>query len=63
LRVVVEVPESGDDVEVVVDGVASATALAGDLPVFESGDDMLDMCPDPTVRPVVVDVSDPASVV
>jgi hypothetical protein len=61
--VVLEVPESGDDVEVVVDGVASATAMAEDLPVFETGDDMLDTCPDPTVRPVVVVVDDPASVV
>ena len=49
--------------EVVVDGVASATALAEDLAVFESGDDVLDACPDPTVRPVVVVVDDPASVV
>lgn len=60
---VLEGPESGDDVEAVVDGVASATALAEDLPVLESGDDVFDACPDPMVRPMVVVVDDSAGVV
>jgi hypothetical protein len=37
-----EVPESGDDVEAVVNGFATASALSEDLPVFESGDDVFD---------------------
>ena len=58
-----EVPESGDDVEVVVDGLAAAAALSEDLPVFEPGEDVLDADPDPTVRSVVLVVDDPACVV
>jgi len=61
--VILEVPESGDDVEAVVDGVASAAALLQYLPVFESGDDVLGAGPDPAVRPVVVVVDDLASAV
>jgi hypothetical protein len=58
-----EVPESGDDVEAVVDGVAAAAALPEDLPVLEPGDDVLDAGSDPAVCPVVVVVDDPAGVV
>jgi hypothetical protein len=32
-----EVPESGDDLEAVIDGLGAAAALPQDLPVFESG--------------------------
>ena len=60
---VLVVPEFGDDVEAVVDGVAPARALAEDLPVFESCDDVLDACFDPAVRPIVVVVDDSAGVV
>jgi hypothetical protein len=42
LAVAFEVPESGDDLKAVFDGVAAATALTKDLPVFEPGDDMFD---------------------
>ncbi len=38
-----EVPESGDDVDAVVDGVAAAAALTEDLPVFEAADDVFDL--------------------
>ena len=37
-----EVPESGDDLDAVVDGVAAAAALTEDLPVFEAADDVFD---------------------
>ena len=60
---VLEVRESGDDVEAVVDGVVPARALAEDLPVFESCGDVLDACSDPAVRPIVVVVDDWAGVV
>jgi hypothetical protein len=56
-----EVPESGDDVEAVVDGVASAAALPQYLPVFEPGDDVFEAGPDPAVHPVMVVVDGPAS--
>jgi hypothetical protein len=45
-----EVPESGDDLEAVVDGVAAASALSEDLPVFEPGDRMFDAGADAPVR-------------
>jgi hypothetical protein len=50
--VVLEVPESGDVVEAVGDGAASA-ALLQYLSVVESGDDVFDAGPDPGVHPVV----------
>jgi hypothetical protein len=56
-----EVPESGDDVEGVIDGLAAAAALSEDLPVFEPGEDVLDAGPDSAVRAVVVVVDDAAS--
>jgi hypothetical protein len=40
------VPESSNDLEAVVDGVAAAAALTQYLAVFESGDDMFDAGPD-----------------
>jgi hypothetical protein len=40
------VPESSNDLEAVVDGVAAAAALTQNLAVFESGDDMFDAGPD-----------------
>ena len=58
-----EVPESGDDLEAVVDGVAAAAALAKYLPVLEPGDDVLDAGPEPAMRPVVVVADDTAGVV
>jgi hypothetical protein len=53
-----EVPEFGDDVEGVVDGVAAAPVLPQYLPVFESGNDMLDAGSDPAVLSVVVVADD-----
>jgi hypothetical protein len=61
--VFLEVSEFGDDVVAVVDGVASAAALAQDLPVFELGDDVFDARCDPAVRTVAVVVDDSAGVV
>jgi hypothetical protein len=58
LGVGLEVPESGDDSEAVVDGVASSAALAQYLPVFESGDDVFDAGSDASVIAVVVVVDD-----
>ena len=58
-----EVPESGDDVEAVVDGLAAAAALSQYLPVFEPGDDVLDAGPDPAVHLVAVAADDPAGFV
>ncbi|MGH9207267.1 MAG: hypothetical protein ACRD1G_12000, partial [Acidimicrobiales bacterium] len=58
-----EVPESGDDLEAVVDGLAVAAALPQDLPVFESGDDVFVAGLDPAVCPVVVVADEPAGVV
>ena len=58
-----EVPESGDDLEAVVDGVAAAAALSQYLPVFESGDDVFDAGSDPAVCAVVVVADDAAGVV
>ena len=58
-----EVLESGDDVEAVVDGLAAAAALPQYLPVLEPGDDVFDAGPDPPVHPVVVIADDPAGVV
>jgi hypothetical protein len=37
-----EVPEFGDDLEAVVDGVAAAASLPQYLPVFEPVDDVFD---------------------
>jgi hypothetical protein len=51
LIVDLDVPESGDDVEAVVDGVSASAALPHYLPVLEPGDDAFDAGPDPTVRP------------
>ncbi|MDT5280774.1 MAG: hypothetical protein QOJ20_1969 [Mycobacterium sp.] len=58
-----EVPESGDDVEAVVDGLAAAAALSQYLPVFEPGDDVFDAGPDPAVRLVAVVADDPAGLI
>lgn len=44
-----EVPESGDDLDAVVDGVAAAAALTEDLPVFEAADDVFDAGAEATV--------------
>jgi hypothetical protein len=55
-----EVPESGVDLEVVVDGVAAA--LAECLSVFESGGDVFDACSDLAVRLLAVISDDPAGV-
>jgi hypothetical protein len=49
-----EVPESGDDSMGLVDGVAAAAALTQNLPVFESGDHVLDAGCDPAALPVMV---------
>jgi hypothetical protein len=56
----VEVPEFGDGLEVVVDGLAAAVALVQDLPVFEPGDVVFDVGSDPAVCAVVVIANDPA---
>jgi hypothetical protein len=49
LAVAFEVPESGDELKTVVDGVGAATALTKDLPVFEPGDDVFDAGTDAAV--------------
>jgi hypothetical protein len=54
LLVGLEVPESGDDSMGLVDGVAAAAALTQNLPVFESGDHVLDAGCDPAVLPAMV---------
>jgi hypothetical protein len=54
-----EVPESGNDVEAVVDGLAASSALPQDLPVFEPGDDVFDAGADAAVFGVVVVADDP----
>jgi hypothetical protein len=59
LSLVLEVPESGDDVEAVVDGLAASSALPKDLPVFAPGDDVFDAGADTPVFAVVVVVDDP----
>jgi hypothetical protein len=59
LSLVLEVPESGDDVEAVVDGLAVTSALSKDLPVFAPGDDVFDAGADTPVFPVVVVADDP----
>jgi hypothetical protein len=46
-----EVPDSGYDLEAVVDGVAAAAALTEYLPVFEAGDNVLDAGCDGLVCP------------
>jgi hypothetical protein len=61
--VCLEVPESGDDLEAVVDGVAGAAALPQYLPVFESGDDVFEAGSDAGVSPVVLVADDAAGVV
>jgi hypothetical protein len=51
------VPESDDDLEGAVGGVAASAASAASaeyLPVFESGDDEFDACCDTAVSPVAV---------
>jgi hypothetical protein len=63
LIVGLDVPESCDDLEAVVDSLAAAVALTQDLPVFETGDDVLDAGADVAVFGVVVVVDDPAGVV
>jgi len=63
LIVGLEVPESCDDLEAVVDGLFAAAALTQDLPVFEAGDDVLDTGADAAVFAVVIVVDDPAGVV
>jgi hypothetical protein len=52
--VVLEVPESGGDVEAVVDDVASAAVLPQYLPVLEPVDDVFDAGSDAAVCPVAV---------
>jgi len=63
LFVGLEVSESGDDLEAVVDGVCAAAALPGYLAVFESGDDVFDAGSDSAVLPVVVVADDAAGAV
>jgi hypothetical protein len=58
-----EVPESGDDLKAVIDGVAAAAASPQYLAVLEPGDDVLNAGPDPAVHPVGVVADDPAAVV
>lgn len=58
-----EVPETDNDLEAVVDGVAAAAALSKDLPILDPGDDMLDASADASVCPVVIVAHDPAGVV
>jgi hypothetical protein len=57
------VPESGDDLEAVVDGLAAAAALPQYLPVLESSDDVLDAGPNAAVRPLVVVIDGATSLV
>jgi hypothetical protein len=59
LSLVLEVPESGDGVEAVVDGLAASSALPKDLPVFAPGDDVFDAGADTPVFPLVVVADDP----
>jgi hypothetical protein len=58
-----EVPESGDDLEAVVDGVASPAVLPEYLPVSELGDDVFDEGSDAAVSPVVLVADDAADLV
>jgi len=58
LIVGLDVPESCDDLDAVVDGLAAA-ALTQDSPVLETGDEVLDAA----VCGVVVVLDDPAEVV
>ncbi|VAZ69606.1 hypothetical protein LAUMK40_05769 [Mycobacterium kansasii] len=58
-----EVSESRDDLEAVVDGVAAASTLSQYLPIFEPDDDVLDAGADAAVLPVVGIVDDQAGVV
>ena len=58
-----EVPESGDDLEAVVDGLASGAALTQYLAVFEPGDDVFDPGSGAAVGSVVAVVDDAAGVV
>jgi hypothetical protein len=58
-----DVPESCDILEAVVDGLAAATGLTQDVPVFEAGGDVFDASADAVVFAVVVVVDDPAAVV
>lgn len=58
-----EVPESGDDLEVVVDGVAAAAALPQYFPVFQSGDDGFDAGSDLPMQSVVVVADGPATMI
>lgn len=58
-----EVPESGDYLEAVVDGVAAASTLTKYLPVFESGADVFNAGPDVAVLSPMFIADDPAGVV
>jgi hypothetical protein len=58
-----EVPEFCYDLEAVVHGVAAASALTEDLPVFESGDDVFDTGPDTAMQSLVVVADDPTGLV
>jgi hypothetical protein len=60
LRVCLEVPEAGNDLEALVDGASAAAALPENLPVFESGDDVFDASSVAVVSPVVVVADDAA---
>lgn len=55
---VFEVPQSGDDVKAVGDGLAASPALPQDLPVFEPGDDVFDAGADAAVFPILGVVDD-----
>ncbi len=63
MSVNLEGPESRDDLEAVVDGLAAVSTLSQYLPIFEPGDDVLDAGADTAVLPVVGIVDDPAAVV
>jgi hypothetical protein len=52
--VVLEVAESGSDVQGLVDGRCRASAVTQYLPVFESGDEVFDAGCDPAVNPPVL---------
>jgi hypothetical protein len=55
-----EVPESGDDLEGAVIGLAAAAALPKYLPVLRAGDDVVDAGTEPANAPVMVVENFPA---
>jgi hypothetical protein len=58
-----EVPESGDDLKAVVDGLAAAAAMPQYLPVLEPGDDVIDAGSSGGAHPVMVVEDDSAGVI